>query len=132
MSGAECGNKYGALGTYCYSGADNWWFKESVTIGAPNTCVPGAVIDQTTNPIQASDNCVEDEIFNFNGPPSTVAPCKIVTNQTVFAGPTKATVNQCQYHNEQIIEVTVTPGSNPPSGKVITSSAGISTECAWS
>jgi hypothetical protein len=128
MSGAQCGAKYGAIGTYCYSGANNWWFKEKVVMGSPNTCVPGATINQTTTPFQASGNCVSDEIFNFNGPPAKVAPCKIVTNQTVFTGPSKAEVENCKYNNEQIVEVTKI-GST--SGKVITSSAGESTHCTW-
>jgi hypothetical protein len=131
MSGARCGAQYGAVGRYCYSGARNWWFKENVTLGTPNTCVPGATITQTTTPIQARGNCVSDQIFNFNGPPANVAPCTIVTNQTVYTGPTRSTVTQCQYNNRQVIRVTVTPGSSPRAGKVITSSAGVSTDCNW-
>ena len=132
MSGAQCGSQYGAVGRYCYNGAAGWWFKERVTMGSPNTCVPGASITQTTTPIQSATGCVSDLIFNFNGPPANVAPCTIVTNQTVFTGPTQATVTQCQYNNRQVIQVTETPGSNPRSGKVITSSAGVSTDCNWS
>jgi hypothetical protein len=128
MSGARCGTEYGAVGKYCYSGADRWWFKESVTMGSPNTCVPGATINQTSAPFQASGHCVSDDIKNHNGPPSSVAPCKIVTNQTAFTGPTRATVEQCQYSNTQVIEVT---GSRAAGGKVITSSAGVSTSCDW-
>lgn len=101
-------------------------------MGTPNTCAPGATINQTTTPFQARSNCVTDEITNLNGPPAKHAPCKVVTEQTVFTGPTKADVERCQYSNQQIVEVTVTPGSSPPSGKVITTSAGISTECNWS
>jgi hypothetical protein len=130
MSGARCGASYGAIGRYCYSGASGWWFKERVVMGTPNTCAPGASINQTSTPIQATGNCVQDEITNPNGPPSRVAPCRIVTNQTVFAGPTASDVEQCQYNNEQIIEVTVTSAS-PRRGKVITSSAGVSTDCDW-
>ncbi|MCZ7385147.1 MAG: DUF4157 domain-containing protein [Candidatus Methanoperedens sp.] len=132
MSGATCGASYGAVGRYCYSGATGWWFKERVVMGSPNTCAPGASIDQTSTPFKATGNCVEDEITNPNGPPSRVAPCRVVTNQTVFTGPTEADVEQCQYRNEQIVEVTVTPSSSPRSGKVITSSAGVSTDCNWS
>ena len=134
MSAPECGNRYGAVATYCYSGAEGWWFKEAVSMGATNTCQPGANIVQQTIPgvsPKAQTNCIDDLIFNVNGPPSRVAPCTIVTNQTVFAGPTEADVEQCQYHNEQIIEVTETPGSNPKSGKVITTSGSVSTECNW-
>lgn len=128
MSGAACGSDYGAVGRYCYSGANGWWFKERVTMGSGNTCVPGATINQTTTPFQASANCVSDAIVDHNGPPSAVAPCRIVTNQTVFAGPTRATVEQCQYSNAQVIEVTRTGTTG---GRVTTSSAGVSTHCDW-
>lgn len=128
MSGAMCGAEYGAIGRYCYSGANRWWFKERVTMGSPNTCAPGATIDQTTTPFQASGNCVSDRITNLNGPPSRHAPCRVVTNQTVFTGPTQATVEQCQYSNAQVVEVTGTPTTG---GQVITTSAGVSTSCNW-
>jgi len=133
MSGAKCGTQYGAVGTYCYSGATNWWFKENVKNGPGPLCQPGT-IDQTSTPGQSPktpSNCIDDLIFNGNGPPASVAPCTDTTFQTVFAGPTQATVEQCKYHNTQIIQVTQTPGSNPPSGEVITSSAGVSTKCSW-
>ncbi|HSR49596.1 MAG TPA: DUF4157 domain-containing protein [Acidobacteriota bacterium] len=130
MGSPACGVKYGAIGKYCYSGAKNWWFKEKVVNGSPNTC-DKSPINQTTKPIQAPTGCVSDLIFNFNGPPKDRAPCKDVTNQTVFAGPTKAQVEKCKYQNEQIIEVTLKKGSKPKSGKVITSSAGVSTDCDW-
>jgi hypothetical protein len=133
MSGAKCGETYGALGKYCYSGIKNWWFKESVENAPGPQCQPGN-IKQTTDPIQSSDGCVADKIFNFNGPPSKIAPCTDKTFQTVFAGPTKDTVEQCKYSHEQLIEVTVTKRDakgNPTAGKVITSSAGVSTDCDW-
>ena len=130
MSGARCGSQYGAVGRYCYSGAAGWWFKENVTNGSPNTC-DTSPINQTTTPIQSSTGCVSDLIFDFNGPPSGRAPCTDVTNQTVFTGPTQATVTQCRYNNRQVIQVTETPGASPRSGKVITSSAGVSTDCNW-
>ena len=128
MSRPVCGSDYGAVGRYCYSGANRWWFKERVTMGSGNTCVPGATINQRTTPFQASANCVLDDISNHNGPPSAVAPCRIVTNQTVFTGPTRATVEQCQYSNTQVIEVTRTGATG---GTVTTSSAGVSTHCDW-
>lgn len=131
MSGAKCGAEYGAVGKYCYSGATRWWFKEKVVMGSPKTCVPRATIDQTSTPFQESANCVRDEIMNQNGPPSSVAPCEIVTKQTVFTGPTKDDVEKCKYNNEQIVKVTVTKGSSPKSGKVVTTSAGVSTDCDW-
>ncbi|MCP4218517.1 MAG: DUF4157 domain-containing protein [bacterium] len=130
MSGAKCGNQYGALGKYCYSGTQNWWFKEKVKNGPGPLCQPGN-INQTTQPIQSSTGCVVDRIFNNNGPPANVAPCDDTTFQTVFAGPTKADVEKCQYKNTQVIKVSVTKGSNPKSGKVKTTSAGVSTECDW-
>jgi hypothetical protein len=130
MSGAKCGSQYGAIGKYCYSGAKEWWFKENVVMGAPNTCVPGASIDQTATPFQATGNCVADDISNFNGPPKNVAPCEMVTEQTVFTGPTKADVEKCQYKNKQVIKVTA--AKDGKSGKVTTSSAGVSTSCDWS
>jgi hypothetical protein len=129
MTGAKCGKKYGAVGEYCYSGAKNWFFKEKVVNGSPNTC-DTSPIDQTTTPFQSKTGCVIDKIFNFNGPPAVRAPCKDVTDQTVFTGPTKAEVEKCQYKNTQIIEVTDS-GSTPKSGKVITSSAGVSADCEW-
>jgi len=134
MGRARCGASYGAIGRYCYSGARGWWFKENVVMGSPNTCDPGTSISQTATPFQTSGNCIEDRIYNINGPPSKVAPCKMVTTQTIFTGPTKGTVEQCEYNNEQIIEVTVTKKDakgNPTAGKVITSSAGVPTKCSW-
>lgn len=132
MGGAKCESKYGAVGTYCYSGAWNWWFKEKVENASdPKKCQKGN-IDQTTDPFQSSTGCIMDEIFNFNGPPAKVAPCTHTTEQTVFAGPTKSAVEQGKYFNTQIIEVTVTKGSCPKSGKVETTSTGVSTDCNWS
>jgi hypothetical protein len=129
MSGALCGNKYGAVGGYCYGNeAKNWWFKEKVKNGPGPLCQPGN-IDQTTNPFQSASGCVKDDIFDNNGPPSKVAPCTDTTFQTVFAGPTKADVEKCQYKNTQVI--TVTAAKDGKSGKVKTSSAGVSTECDW-
>jgi hypothetical protein len=129
MSGAQCGTDYGALGTYCYGDvAKNWWFKEKVENAPGVLCQPGT-IKQTTNPIQSVSGCVTDAIFDRNGPPSKVAPCTDTTFQVVFAGPTKAEVEKCQYKNTQIIEVTA--AKDKKSGKVITSSTGVSTECTW-
>jgi hypothetical protein len=130
MSGAKCGEQYGAVGKYCYKGAKNWWFKENVKNGPSPLCQEGE-IDQTTDPIQSSSGCVTDLIFNNNGPPEDVAPCTDTTFQTVFAGPTEAEVEKCQYKNTQVIKVTKN-SKTPPSGKVITSSAKKSTECKWS
>ena len=130
-SSAQCGTTYGAIFSYCFGGAQNWWFKEKVKIGSVNTCVPGAIIDQTSNPIQIASGCPSDEIYNQNGPPANVADCTIITDQIVFTGPTQAEVNQCQAANTQVITVTRTPGSNPPSGTVVTSSGGVPTSCNW-
>jgi hypothetical protein len=133
MSDAQCDKTYGARAKYCYSDAAGWWFKESVKNAPGRMCQPGH-IGQTTNPIQSSTGCVTDKIFDLNGPPSKVAPCTDKTLQTVFAGPTKATVEQCKYSHEQLIDVTVTKNdakSSPTEGKVITSSAGESTDCDW-
>lgn len=126
----QCGAKYGAVATYCYKGANDWWFKEEVVSGSPLTC-DASVISQTRKPVQFMTGCVRDMIFNLTGPPASIAPCKDVTEQTVYAGPTKGDVKRCQYKNQQVIEVTLTPGSDPPAGKVITSSAGVSTACDW-
>jgi hypothetical protein len=131
MSGAECGTRYGAVGRYCYSGAAGWWFKERVVNG-PGAHCQGGSITQTSTPFQSRNGCVGDQIFDFNGPPGNVAPCSDTTFQTVFTGPTQATVEQCQYQNTQVIDVTRTAGSNPPSGKVTTTSGGVSTDCDWS
>jgi len=130
MSGAKCDAEYGAVGKYCYSGTKNWWFKERVKNASGTLCQPGS-IDQTSTPFQASSGCVQDLIFDKNGPPSKVAPCNDTTYQTVFAGPTEADVEKCQYPNTQVIEVIVAKGSSPKSGKVITRSAGVSTDCTW-
>lgn len=131
MGGARCGTQYGALGRYCYGRrARGWWFKERVLNGSPNTC-DTSPISQTTTPIQSSTGCVSDEIFDFNGPPSSRAPCTDVTNQTVFAGPTQASVEQCRYSNTQRIDATVNSGTGPRSGRVTTTSAGVSTRCDW-
>jgi hypothetical protein len=127
MSGAKCGNEYGAIATYCYDGAVDWWFKEKVKNGPGKACQSGE-IDQTTTPFQSHNPCVDDEILNTNGPPKKVAPCTHTTFQTVFIGPTKDKVEQCQYKHTQVIEVTAT---NAKSGKVKTTAGGKPTDCAW-
>ena len=43
MSGAKCGEQYGAIATYCYDGAADWWFKESVKNGPGPLCQPGNI-----------------------------------------------------------------------------------------
>src|SRR4030095_10413907 len=63
MSGAQCGAQYGAVGRYCYSGLAGWWFKERVVNGSPNTC-DTSPISQTTTPIQSTNGCVSDLIFD--------------------------------------------------------------------
>ncbi len=129
MSGALCGNKYGAVGTYCYgTDAKNWWFKEKVENGPGVLCQPGS-INQTSAPFQSASGCVNDDIFDKNGPPSKVAPCTDTTFQTVFTGPTKADDEKCQYKNTQ--EITVTAAKDGKSGRVTTSSSGVSTYCDW-
>jgi hypothetical protein len=132
MSGAECGKKYGAFATYCYEGAVDWWFKESVKNGPGPLCQPGT-INQTSTPFQSHDPCVGDEIFNKNGPPKKVAPCTDTTFQTVFIGPTKDKVEQCQYKHTQVIEATASDAKSGKvmSGKVITTAGGKPAECAW-
>jgi len=130
MSGAKCGTQYGAVARYCYDGAAGWWFKESVKNGPGPLCQPGN-INQTTTPFQSQNPCIADRIFDNNGPPKDVAPCDDTTFQTVFIGPTKDKVEQCQYQHTQVINVTVTKGSNPKSGKVITNAGGTPAECAW-
>lgn len=128
MRGAKCGTKYGAIAKYCYSGANGWWFKESVKNAPGPLCQPGD-ISQTSDPGQSPlDNCIEDKIFDNNGPPSKVAPCTDTTYQTVFAGPTKDTVEQCKYNHEQVIKVTK---PSDKGGKVITTTQGASDECEW-
>jgi len=127
MSGAKCGKQYGAVATYCYDGAADWWFKESVKNGPGPLCQPGN-INQTSTPFQSHNPCVGDEIFDNNGPPDKVAPCTDTTFQTVFIGPTKDKVEQCQYKHTQVIEVTAT---NAKSGKVITTAGGKPADCAW-
>jgi hypothetical protein len=123
--GAQCGTIYGGYIEYCYCGAQNWWFKESVTWGA-HTCSSGG-IGQTSDPFPSIDGCVIDQITNSNGPPQDVGPCSDTTYQTVYCGPTKATVEQCSYNNTQVI--TVSSGSSP--GTVTTSSAGASVHCGY-
>ena len=130
MGGAECGERYGAIATYCYEGTTNWWFKEHVENAPGTPCQPGE-IKQETNPGQAprNDGCIRDFIFDTNGPPSAVAPCTDKTFQTVFAGPTKDEVEQCSYHHEQNIQITAAPDKK--SGKVITNAGAAPTECDW-
>jgi hypothetical protein len=128
IGGAQCGARYGATAKYCLAGAANWWFKESVVNGPPPLCQPGSINQQTT-PFQSPTGCVGDAIFDSNGPPATVAPCTDLTNQIVFAGPTQATVNQCQYAHAQLI--TVTAGATAGHGKVTTDAGGQSTFCNY-
>src|ERR1043165_9227510 len=129
MSGAECGEQYGAIATYCYEGAVDWWFKESVKNGPGKPCQPGA-IEQTSTPFQSHNPCIGDEIFDTNGPPKNVAPCTDTTLQTVFIGPTKDKVEQCQYKHTQVIEVTAADAKSGK-GKVKTTAGGKPAECAW-
>ncbi len=110
---ARCAQEYGALVTFCYAPAPLWWFKESVVGGGDDVCQPGG-IDQTTNPFQSRSSCIGDEVLDLNGPPGDVAPCDDTTFQKVFTGPTQLQVNDCQYANTQLIEVTDAQG-DPPS-----------------
>jgi hypothetical protein len=129
MSGAQCsGTKYGAVAKYCLAGVSGWWFKESVVDGTGTQCQSGGGISQTTTPFQNTGGCIKDDIFDTNGPPSKVAPCNHLTKQVVFAGPTQATVEQCKYNHDQIINVSKTGATG---GQVTTSAGGVSTQCAW-
>jgi hypothetical protein len=128
VSNPRCRRKYGALAEYSYGdGVKNWWFKEEVHSG-PRSCQWGD-IGQKREAIPSPSGALYDDILNYNGPPRKVAPCSDITYQTVFMGPTKDDVEKCQYQNTQVIKVTAT--GNGKSGKVITSSAGISDECSW-
>jgi hypothetical protein len=131
ISDAQCGSSYGAKAKYCYSGikGKDWWLKERVKNGPGGACAPGR-IDETSEPGQSSlDDCVEDEILNDNGPPSSIAPCTETTLQTVFIGPTEGEVEQCKYANKQVIKITA--ANDKKSGKVITSSQGKEISCDW-
>ena len=119
-----CGIEYGATIQFTYTGAANWWFKERVVSGVPNECQAGD-IDQTTTPFQSSTGIIYDEVVNTNGPPATVAPCQDLTHQTIYTGPTQPAVNQCQFPNGQIIQVTSTPK------RVRTSSGGSAIDCTY-
>jgi len=133
MSGAQCGDQYGAVAQYCYAGATNWWFKEAVTRASGTNC-SSRNINQQTQPFQNADTCINDRIFDSNGPPSNVAPCTDTTTQTVFAGPTQADVERCRYPHTQVIRVTATRrdgAGKPTAGKVTTSIGDVSTACDW-
>lgn len=121
---AVCGIEYGATLQYSYSNAAGWWFKERIQQGDPNTC-QGGNIDQTTSPFQSSTGIVFDEVANTNGPPANVSPCRDVTNQTVYTGPTEVRVEECPFANGQQIEVTSDPK------RVTTSSAGAAIFCTY-
>jgi hypothetical protein len=128
-----CGSDYGAVVRYCYEGAKGWWFKESVVSGA-NDCVPDAVIQQ--NPVAgqsllANSSCIDDFVFNQNGPPWNVGPCKTVTQQTLYAGPTESAVEQCKYENRQEVRVKFKDKSSSKSGTVTVSAGGDSRSCEW-
>jgi hypothetical protein len=128
MSGAQCGTRYGAVARYCYgAAASGWWFKESVTNGSGTQCQAGGINQQTT-PFQNTGTCIVDDIFDTNGPPSGVSPCTHTTSQTVFAGPTRATVTQCRYDHTQVIAVGPT---TPGHGTVTTNVGTASTSCNW-
>ena len=125
MSNPVCGTQYGATAKMCYDIPTGWWFKESVSMG-PNTC--GSFdISQTRSPYQNKGTCITDDILNPGGPPSKRAPCKTVTYQTIFTGPTLDKVEQYKYSNTQVVEVTKDAKGN----KVITSSEGASASCDW-
>lgn len=119
----KCGNEYGAKAKLTYAGTLGWWLKESIKV-ISDTCSKGkTIIDKTPGPIQNAPDAdyFYDWITNSNGPPAKVAPCKTVTQQTVFLGPTAAKVEKFQYNNYQTIEVTIDQGKGSKSGKVITS-----------
>ena len=149
---AKCGRaEFGARAKYCYGDDPDqtFWHKEKVTEapvgGRHKSCVTGVPVTQTGEPMNSGDtladmkNCILDDIVVLNVPPSTVAPCTDATNQTVFIGPTKDTVEQCKYSHWQLIAVTVTDKDaqgKPTAGKVITTVQGDSgelktTECDW-
>jgi hypothetical protein len=132
MSDPECNTRYGAIATLSYTrAATNWYWKEKVTNATGPQC-SGEQISQTDTPEPMPDGTVKDEIFNLNGPPSTVAPCTHTTFQTAFIGPTKDNVEHCQYENKQEIKVVVTNYPYTPRlGKVITSSKGKEISCDW-
>ena len=120
----QCGPSYGATLQFTYAGAANWWFKERVVQGDPNTCQAGG-IDQTTNPFQSPTGIIVDEVYNTNGPPAAVAPCGDQTHQTIYTGPMAATVEHCSFPNGQLIQVLHSPKL------VRTSAAGVATQCAY-
>ncbi|OJH42509.1 hypothetical protein [Cystobacter ferrugineus] len=123
-SNARCGVEYGAYIQFTYTNAAMWWFKERVVQGEPNECQPGT-IDQTINPFQSRSGTIIDDVSNTNGPPGPLAPCRDLTQQTIFTGPTQSTVEQCPYYNGQLIQVTKTPA------QVATSSDGATATCNY-
>ena len=101
--------------------------------GPGPSCTKGPV-HQASEPTRHKHECGDDMIFNHNGPPSKVAPCKDTTLQTIFTGPTEAEVEKCKYPHTQVVEVTVSKRdakNKPVVGKVITTVASKSTECDW-
>lgn len=126
MINPQCGTNYGAVAKYCYGSPVGWWYKESVTDAPGTQCQRGGVSQQTT-PIQSA-GCLRDEILDTNGPPARVSPCTHTTNQTVFPGPTQATVTQCRYDHTQVITVADT---SPGHGTVTTNVGTASASCNW-
>jgi hypothetical protein len=130
----QCGTEYGAYARLCYGGTRNWWIREEVeeVTKGKNRCAEQP-IQYTRKPVQSDPDspCFLDKIVNPNGPPENVAPCKSITRQTIYLGPTEVEVDKYKYENKQVIEVTLDKDSNPKSGKVITSSGGESNSCNW-
>jgi len=130
----SCGLRYGAYMRLCYARAGGWWSSEEVTQGASDNPCEKRNIHQATTPEQLSDTgCTYDAIMNYNGLPQFVAPCRHVTRQTIFLGPTKQATEDhyCKYQNEQVIEVTLDKKDTPRAGKVITTSGSTSATCHW-
>jgi hypothetical protein len=131
---ASCSIAYGANMRLCYARAGYWWSREEVTQGASDNPCDKKNIHQAREAEQFTETgCTNDAIMNYNGLPQFVAPCKHVTRQTIFLGPTKHAAEEgyCKYENEQVIEVTLDKKDTPKAGKVITTSGSTSTSCNW-
>ncbi len=119
----DCGpNKYGAIMNLCWVCGS--WARESVVLGPSSCPVGGMIFRQEALPLQGG--CYVDEVKNI-GAPQNAGNCSFVTYQTMYVGPTEATVNACPYSNTQTITVnqttrTVTTTVQGPIGAYATTS----------
>jgi hypothetical protein len=118
---------FGGAFTYCFSFcAANWYVSEDLSQG-PNNCGSG-VLTGTSPALLDSSGCTPDDCIADSGNPANYVPCTDTRYQTVYIGPSLASLKACDYINTQIISVTSSGGGH---GTVQTISFGKSQSCTF-